>query len=163
MQNRNKNLEVSPDCNENFSSLSAAFKMNKDGGPGPTNPMLYDPIPEGAVETTKMMQFVGATAGNESRHVDEHENILGSLGRRLRQLTTVSANVYVVATETFVDVFLARAHVKRVKVFCVVKRVLCQELIRIYCPHPQCRSPLSALAARWPGLHHSRLSSPPWD
>lgn len=38
--------------------------MNKDG-PGPTNPMLYDPIPEGAVQTTKIMQFVAATAGNE--------------------------------------------------------------------------------------------------
>lgn len=38
--------------------------MNKDG-PGPTNPMLYDPIPEGSVQTTKMMQFVAATAGNK--------------------------------------------------------------------------------------------------
>lgn len=38
--------------------------MNKDG-PGPTNPMLYDPIPEGAVQTTKIMQFVAATAGNK--------------------------------------------------------------------------------------------------
>lgn len=38
--------------------------MTKDGGPGPTNPMLYDPIPEGSVQTTKIMQFVAATAGN---------------------------------------------------------------------------------------------------
>lgn len=37
--------------------------MNKDGGPGPTNPMLYDPIPEGQVTTTKIMQFVAAAAG----------------------------------------------------------------------------------------------------
>lgn len=36
--------------------------MNKDGGPGPTNPMLYDPIPEGSIQTTKIMQFVAATA-----------------------------------------------------------------------------------------------------
>jgi hypothetical protein len=46
-----------------FPSL-ADINMNKDGGPGPTNPMLYDPIPEGAVQTTKIMQFVAATAGN---------------------------------------------------------------------------------------------------
>ncbi|CRL01368.1 CLUMA_CG014389, isoform A [Clunio marinus] len=36
--------------------------MNKDGGPGPTNPMLYDPIPEGTIQTTKIMQFLGASA-----------------------------------------------------------------------------------------------------
>lgn len=52
--------------------------MNKEGGPGPTNPMLYDPIPEGSVETTKIMQFVGATAGNDSlikylRLTDKHQ------------------------------------------------------------------------------------------
>lgn len=41
--------------------------MNKDGGPGPTNPMLYDPIPEGSVQTTKIMQFVAATAGKKKK------------------------------------------------------------------------------------------------
>lgn len=40
--------------------------MNKDGGAGPTNPMLYDPIPEGSIQTKKAMQFVAATAGNYS-------------------------------------------------------------------------------------------------
>jgi hypothetical protein len=29
-----------------------------------TSPMLYDPIPEGSVQTTKIMQFVAASAGN---------------------------------------------------------------------------------------------------
>lgn len=48
--------------------------MNKDGGPGPTNPMLYDPIPEGAVETTKMMQFVAATAGKKTKPLKPNEN-----------------------------------------------------------------------------------------
>lgn len=43
--------------------LFSDIKMNKDGGPGPTNPMLYDPIPEGSVQTTKVMQFIAATAG----------------------------------------------------------------------------------------------------
>lgn len=43
--------------------------MNKDG-PGPTNPMLYDPIPEGAIQTTKIMQFVAATAGNEEEAIN---------------------------------------------------------------------------------------------
>lgn len=28
-----------------------------------TSPMLYDPIPEGSVQTTKIMQFVAASAG----------------------------------------------------------------------------------------------------
>lgn len=41
--------------------------MNKDGGAGPTNPMLYDPIPEGSVQTTKIMQFVAATAGEKNK------------------------------------------------------------------------------------------------
>jgi len=36
--------------------------MNKDG-PVPTSPMLYDPIPEGSVQTTKSMQFIAAAAG----------------------------------------------------------------------------------------------------
>lgn len=36
--------------------------MNKDGS-SPTNPMLYDPIPEGAIQTTKKMQFLAASAG----------------------------------------------------------------------------------------------------
>lgn len=36
--------------------------MNKEGA-GPTNPMLYDPIPEGSVQTSKKMQFVAAVAG----------------------------------------------------------------------------------------------------
>ncbi|CAH1707711.1 unnamed protein product [Chironomus riparius] len=35
--------------------------MNKDG-PVPTSPMLYDPIPEGSVQTTKSMQFIAAAA-----------------------------------------------------------------------------------------------------
>jgi hypothetical protein len=35
--------------------------MNKEAGP--TNPMLYDPIPEGSVQTSKKMQFVAAVAG----------------------------------------------------------------------------------------------------
>lgn len=36
--------------------------MSRDGA-SPTNPMLYDPVPEGAVQTSKAMQFVGAVAG----------------------------------------------------------------------------------------------------
>lgn len=48
---------------ENLSFHSQTIKMHKDG-PGPTNPMLYDPIPEGSIQTTKIMQFIGATAGN---------------------------------------------------------------------------------------------------
>lgn len=36
--------------------------MNKESS-GPTNPMLYDPIPEGSVQTSKKMQFVAAVAG----------------------------------------------------------------------------------------------------
>ncbi|XP_070500386.1 facilitated trehalose transporter Tret1-like [Chironomus tepperi] len=35
--------------------------MNKDG-PVPTSPMLYDPIPEGSIQTTKAMQFIAAAA-----------------------------------------------------------------------------------------------------
>jgi hypothetical protein len=46
-----------------FFPVFQIIKMNKDGGPGPTNPMLYDPIPEGSIQTTKIMQFIGATAG----------------------------------------------------------------------------------------------------
>lgn len=39
--------------------------MSKDG-PALTaaSPMLYDPIPEGTVQTTKIMQFLAASAGN---------------------------------------------------------------------------------------------------
>jgi hypothetical protein len=45
---------------ENF--LLFQIKMNKESPtPGATNPMLYDPIPEGAVQTTKTMQFVAAS------------------------------------------------------------------------------------------------------
>lgn len=32
-------------------------------GPGVTNPMLYDPIPEGAQQTSKLMQFTAAIGG----------------------------------------------------------------------------------------------------
>lgn len=35
---------------------------NKDDG-SPSNPMLYDPIPEGPGDTKKLMQFVAATIG----------------------------------------------------------------------------------------------------
>lgn len=38
------------------------FKMSKDNSI-PTSPMLYDPIPEGSVQTTKTMQFIAAAAG----------------------------------------------------------------------------------------------------
>jgi hypothetical protein len=38
--------------------------MNKDG-PHPTSPMLYDPVPEGSIQTTKSMQFLAASAGNK--------------------------------------------------------------------------------------------------
>lgn len=31
-----------------------------DNGPGATNPMLYDPVPEAAQQTSKTMQFVAA-------------------------------------------------------------------------------------------------------
>lgn len=31
-----------------------------DNGPGVTNPMLYDPVPEGSQQTSKVMQFVAA-------------------------------------------------------------------------------------------------------
>lgn len=41
--------------------------MSRDGGPGPINPMLYDPIPEVFVQTTKIMQFVAATAGKKKK------------------------------------------------------------------------------------------------
>lgn len=34
--------------------------------PGVTNPMLYDPIPEGAQRTTKLMQFVAAIGGKST-------------------------------------------------------------------------------------------------
>lgn len=39
--------------------------MSKDG-PTQTaaSPMLYDPNPEGTVKTTKIMQFLAASAGN---------------------------------------------------------------------------------------------------
>lgn len=47
--------------------------MNKDG-PGPTNPMLYDPIPEGSIQTTKVMQFVAATAGKYM--TEEHDPLV---------------------------------------------------------------------------------------
>lgn len=40
--------------------------MNREGGNSPTNPMLYDPIPEGSVQTSRVMQFMGATAGKLS-------------------------------------------------------------------------------------------------
>lgn len=36
--------------------------MSREGA-SPTNPMLYDPVAEGTVETSKAMQFVGAVAG----------------------------------------------------------------------------------------------------
>lgn len=34
-----------------------------DNGPGVTNPMLYDPVPEGSQQTSKTMQFVAAIGG----------------------------------------------------------------------------------------------------
>jgi len=37
---------------------------SKEGSPGITNPMLYDPMPEGDHQTNKLMQFVAATIGN---------------------------------------------------------------------------------------------------
>lgn len=39
--------------------------MGKEGGPTQTatSPMLYDPVPEGTVQTKKIMQFVAASAG----------------------------------------------------------------------------------------------------
>lgn len=35
---------------------------NKDDG-SPSNPMLYDPIPEGPGDTKKLMQFVASSIG----------------------------------------------------------------------------------------------------
>lgn len=50
-----------------FQFLSFQFKMSKESpSSGVTNPMLYDPIPEGSVQTSKTMQFVAASAGNLS-------------------------------------------------------------------------------------------------
>lgn len=38
--------------------------MNKESSsPGATSPMLYDPLPNNAVQTTKTMQFVAAVFG----------------------------------------------------------------------------------------------------
>lgn len=34
-----------------------------DNGPGATNPMLYDPIPESQQQISKKMQFVAAIGG----------------------------------------------------------------------------------------------------
>lgn len=47
------------------------IKMNKDG-PQPTSPMLYDPIPEGTVQTTKIMQFIAASAGKVASYNFSH-------------------------------------------------------------------------------------------
>lgn len=35
-------------------------------GPGVTNPMLYDPIPEGTQQTSKLMQFIAAIGGKST-------------------------------------------------------------------------------------------------
>lgn len=42
--------------------FSLQIMSNKDDG-SPSNPMLYDPIPEGPGDTKKLMQFVAATIG----------------------------------------------------------------------------------------------------
>ena len=45
-----------------FLFIENKVKMSKDGAV-PTSPMLYDPVPEGSVQTTKTMQFIAAAAG----------------------------------------------------------------------------------------------------
>lgn len=46
-----------------FFLLFVLDKMTTKDDGSPSNPMLYDPIPEGPGDTKKLMQFVAATIG----------------------------------------------------------------------------------------------------
>lgn len=50
--------------------------MSKEEGSNPTNPMLYDPIPEGTGEAKKLMQFVAATISKYSSQSIRYTNTI---------------------------------------------------------------------------------------